>query len=57
MVRVAGFEPATSCSQSRRNEPDYPTLGIFYLSWWGLKESNLTASHLAYYGKRFTVSR
>ena len=25
LVSVAGFEPATSCSQSRRNEPDYPT--------------------------------
>jgi hypothetical protein len=27
MVRVARFELATSCSQSRRNEPGYPTLG------------------------------
>ena len=25
--------------------------------WWGLKESNLTANHSTYYGKRFTVSR
>ena len=25
---MARFELATSCSQSRRNEPDYPTLGI-----------------------------
>ena len=27
MVRVAGFEPAIFCSQSRRIEPDFPTLG------------------------------
>ena len=27
LVRVARFELATSCSQSRRNEPGYPTLG------------------------------
>ena len=27
MVRVEGFEPSVSCSQSRRIEPDFPTLG------------------------------
>ena len=27
MVRVEGFEPSVSCSQSRRIRPDFPTLG------------------------------
>jgi hypothetical protein len=27
MVRVEGFEPSISCSQSRRIKPDFPTLG------------------------------
>jgi len=37
MVRVAGFEPATSCSQSKRNEPDYPTLGLKLAPQGGLE--------------------
>lgn len=27
LVRVEGFEPSISCSQSRRIKPDFPTLG------------------------------
>ena len=30
LVRVEGFEPSISCSQSRRIKPDFPTLGKQY---------------------------
>ena|GEM_PF-5302914 len=30
-VGAAGFEPATSCSQSRRDEPGYATPRIYFL--------------------------
>ena len=32
MVRVEGFEPSISCSQSRRIKPDFPTLGYLFIN-------------------------
>jgi len=37
MVRVEGFEPSVSCSQSRRIEPDFPTLGYYMVRGTGLE--------------------
>ena len=41
MVRVAGFEPAVFCSQSRRIEPDFPTLGYYMVRTAGLEPAKL----------------
>jgi hypothetical protein len=44
MVRVEGFEPSVSCSQSRRIEPDFPTLGHCMVRLERLEPSILAAS-------------
>ena len=41
MVRVEGFEPSVSCSQSRRIEPDFPTLGYNLVRMAGLEPAEL----------------
>jgi len=44
LVRVEGFEPSLSCSQSRRIKPDFPTLGLLYYFLFKLSSASIIQS-------------